>query len=74
MGKAVNGIEDCLCPLSRAYWSRYTHGDITEDGAVIELDVVTMKASDGVSLTEYKGYFELAPCFDECAVGSDQGH
>ena len=29
MGKAINGIEDFLCPLLRDYWSRFTHGDIT---------------------------------------------
>ena len=47
MGKAVNGIENCPCPFSRDYWSRFTHGDITKDGTVVELDVVKTKASDG---------------------------
>ena len=47
MGKAMNGFKNCPCPFSREYWSRFTHGDITKDGTVIELDVVKMKASDG---------------------------
>ena len=38
---------DCPCPLSRDYWSRFTHGDIIKDGTVVELDVVKTKASDG---------------------------
>ena len=46
MGKTVNGIKDCPCLLSRDYWSRFTHGNITKYGAVIELDVVKTKASD----------------------------
>ena len=47
MGKVVNRINDCPCPLSRDYWSRFTHGDITKDGTVVKLDVVKMKATDG---------------------------
>ena len=30
MNKAVNGIENCPCPFSRDYWSRFTHGDISQ--------------------------------------------
>ena len=47
MGKAMNEIKDFPCPLSRDYWSRFTHGDITKNGAVVELDVVKTKAGDG---------------------------
>ena len=45
--KAVNGIKDLSHPLPRDHWSRLAHGDVTEDGAVIKLDIGEVKASDG---------------------------
>ena len=53
MGKAINGIKHFPCALSRDYWSRFTHGDITKDGRVIELDIVKTKASDGGFIGSY---------------------
>ena len=41
----------------------------TEDGVS---DICHLKLlCEGVSLAKYKGCFTFAPCFDECAVGSD---
>ena len=41
----------------------------TEDGVC---DICHVKLlCEGVSLAEYQGCFAFAPCFDECAVGSD---
>ena len=34
-------------PLPRDHWSRLAHGDVAEDGAVIKMDIVEVKASDG---------------------------
>ena len=47
MGKAVNGIKDLLRPLLRDHWSRFAHGDIAEDGAVIKLYIVEAETGDG---------------------------
>ena len=41
----------------------------TEDGVC---DICHVKLlCEGVSLAEYQGCFAFAPCFDECAVGSN---
>ena len=43
----------------------------TEDGVC---DICHVKLLyEGVSLAEYKGCFASAPCFNDCAVGSDYG-
>ena len=47
MSKSVNETKDCCCPLSRDYWSGFTHGDITKDGTVVKVDIVKTKGSDG---------------------------
>ena len=47
VSKAVNGIKDFPRPLPRDHWSRLARGDVAEDGAVIKLDIVEAKASDG---------------------------
>ena len=44
----MNGIKDFPRPLPRDHWTRLARGDVTEDGAVIKLDIVEAKASDGV--------------------------
>ena len=43
----MNGIKDLPRPLPRDHWSRLARGDVAEDGAVIKLDIVEAKASDG---------------------------
>ena len=47
MGKAVNGIKDPLCPLSRDHRPRFTQGNIAEDSAAIKLDIVKAEACNG---------------------------
>ena len=47
MGKAVNGIEDPPCPLPRDHRSRFTHGNVAEDSAAVELDIVEAEAGNG---------------------------
>ncbi len=42
----MNGIKDLSRPIPRDHWSRLVRGDVTEDGAVIKLDIVKAKASD----------------------------
>ena len=43
----MNGIKDLPRPLPKDHWSRLAHGDVAEDGAVIKLDIVEVRASDG---------------------------
>ena len=47
MGKVVNGIEDPPHPLPRNHRSRFTHGNIAEDCAADELDIVEAEAGNG---------------------------
>ena len=68
---------NCPCPLSRDYWSRFTHGNITKYGAVIELDVVELdvvktKASDGGFICSnfiwtglISGHLTIVDCLEE---------
>ena len=39
MGQVVNGIEDPLRPLPRNHWSWFTHRNVAEDRAAVELDL-----------------------------------
>ena len=47
VSKAVNGIKDLPRPLPGDHWSRLACRDVAEDGAVIKMDIVEAKASDG---------------------------
>ena len=44
--RAMNCIKYFSCPLLRDYWARFTFGEFTKDGAVVEVDIVKSKASD----------------------------
>ena len=47
MGQVVNGIEDPLRPLSRNHWSWFTHRNVAEDRAAVELDIAEAEARNG---------------------------
>ena len=47
MGQVVNGIEDPLRPLPRNHQSRFTHGNVAEDRAAVELDIAEAEAHNG---------------------------